>query len=565
MKYRVISLILVLFFAVGLTIPRARAAQEREWSYEQIDGGVRLLAYLGSEKELVLPDSLAGMNVVEIGSGCFRSSDLEEVTIPHGIRVIGAEAFYGCDDLKKVYIGGSVNVIGDRAFAYSGLIKMDIPGCVRSIGEEAFLGCDDLYNIVIEEGVEEWASDIGESFGSGSVTMEEGVESIGRRAFYGCKNLTRMRIPGSVTSIGQQAIGYTDSGKQSSYQITGVASSAAEDYANENSLKFVPVEAGNGTSGICGEEVSWGFERASGTLTLVGSGRMYDYAAVECLPWHAFRDEIVSVVLGEAITSVGDYAFSGTAIEEVELSGAVAWMGAKSFANCEKLRKVIFTGNAPVFADDAFENSALTGIYPNHNFTWTVEVRQSYGGTVTWRCAEGLPFVDVPEGSFYYDSVAWALDHGITTGTDATHFSPNNKCQRAAVVTFLWRAAGSPKPESDHNPFVDVKPKDYYYEAVLWAVETGVTNGLNATQFGPFSYCNRAQVVTFLHRAMGEPAVTDSTNPFTDVPAGQWYTNAVLWAVENEVTNGLSATSFGPMKICNRAQIVTFLFRTMGK
>ena len=565
MKHRVISLILVLLFMIGLAIPSAHAAREGEWSYEQIDGGIRLLAYLGSEKELFLPDSLAGMNVIEIGSGCFRSSDIEEVTIPHGIRVIGAEAFYGCDDLKKVYIGGSVNVIGDRAFAYSGLIKMDIPGCVRIIGEEAFLGCDDLYNIVIEEGVEEWASDIGESFGSGSVTMEEGVESIGRRAFYGCKNLTRMRIPGSVTLIGREAIGYTDSGKQTSYQITGLASSAAEVYATENGLKFVPLEAGNGTSGVCGETVNWAFDRTSGNLTLAGFGRMYDYAALECLPWHEFRTEIVSVVMGEGITSLGDYAFSGTALEEVTLPGAITWIGAEAFADCENLRKVVFTGNAPVFAVDSFENSTLTGIYPNHTSTWTVEVRQNYGGTVTWRCAEGLPFVDVPEGSFFYDPVAWALDRGITTGTDATHFSPDNECQRAAVVTFLWRAAGSPKPTSDHNPFEDLNSTDFYYEAVLWAVEKGVTNGLDATHFGPFANCNRAQVVTFLYRAMGKPEVANTNNPFEDVPEGLWYTESVLWAVENGVTNGLDATHFGPVRVCNRAQIVTFLYRSMGK
>jgi len=166
--------------------------------------------------------------------------------------------------------------------------------------------------------------------------------------------------------------------------------------------------------------------------------------------------------------------------------------------------------------------------------------------------------------SFYYDPVAWALEKGITTGTDATHFSPERECQRAQVVTFLWRAAGSPEPESDRNPFVDVQEKDFYYKAVLWAVEKGITNGLSATTFGPERVCNRAQVVTFLHRAMGNPAVTGGANPFTDVPADAWFTAPVLWAVENGITNGLTATTFGPEAICNRAQIVTFLYRTMA-
>ena len=173
----------------------------------------------------------------------------------------------------------------------------------------------------------------------------------------------------------------------------------------------------------------------------------------------------------------------------------------------------------------------------------------------------GNPFGDVPAGSFYYDPVLWAVEKGITNGTTATTFGPGDQCMRAHVVTFLWRAAGSPEPRNAVNPFVDVKETDFYYKAVLWAVEKGITNGLDATHFGPFSYCNRAQVVTFLYRSLGSPQVNTQTNPFTDVPVGQWFTAPVLWAVDNGITNGLTATSFGPNSICNRAQIVTFLYR----
>ena len=170
-------------------------------------------------------------------------------------------------------------------------------------------------------------------------------------------------------------------------------------------------------------------------------------------------------------------------------------------------------------------------------------------------------FEDVKIGSFYEDAVQWAVDMGITTGTSETTFSPDNDCLRAQVVTFLWRAAGEPTPTSSHNPFVDVAPADYYYSAVLWAVENGITNGADATHFNPNGVCNRAQVVTFLYRAFGNPAVVATENPFTDVPAGAFYAAPVLWAVENGITNGLSATEFGPNTDCNRAQIVTFLYR----
>ena len=170
------------------------------------------------------------------------------------------------------------------------------------------------------------------------------------------------------------------------------------------------------------------------------------------------------------------------------------------------------------------------------------------------------PFADVAEGSFYYDAVLWAVENGITTGADATHFLPEALCQRASVVTFLWRANGCPEPETTVNPFVDVTEDAFFYKAVLWALEEGITNGVDATHFAPFGSCSRAQVVTFLWRAKGCPAA-ETANPFADVAEGQWYTDAVLWAVANGVTNGMSDTAFGVDTPCNRAQIVTFLYR----
>ena len=170
------------------------------------------------------------------------------------------------------------------------------------------------------------------------------------------------------------------------------------------------------------------------------------------------------------------------------------------------------------------------------------------------------PFVDVPEGSFYYDSVLWAVEKNITTGADATHFNPDGECLRAQAVTFLWRAAGSPEPTSTVNPFVDVVETDFFYKAVLWAVEKGITTGVDATHFGPMTVCNRAQIVTFLYRAKGSPASTGE-HPFTDVQAGAFYEQAVAWASQNNIVSGLTATTFGPDAVCNRAQIVTFLYR----
>ena len=170
------------------------------------------------------------------------------------------------------------------------------------------------------------------------------------------------------------------------------------------------------------------------------------------------------------------------------------------------------------------------------------------------------PFVDVKKGAYYYDAVLWAVEQKITSGTSATTFSPDASCTRAQMVTFLWRAAGSPKVENGKNPFTDVQADAYYYDAVLWAVEKGVTSGTSATTFSPDATVTRGQTVTFLYRNAGSPEVS-GTMPFTDVEADAYYAKAVQWAVQQKITTGTSETTFSPMSDCTRGQIVTFLYR----
>ena len=190
----------------------------------------------------------------------------------------------------------------------------------------------------------------------------------------------------------------------------------------------------------------------------------------------------------------------------------------------------------------------------------------AWEGTVCTACGDTrmTPFDDVQEESFYEAPVAWAVARGITNGISESEFGSLATCNRAQVVTFLWRAADCPEPTAVENPFVDVQAGSFYEKAVLWAVETGITNGTDATHFGPGGDCNRASVVTFLWRAAGKPAAS-GTIPFTDVPANSWYAEPVLWALENGITNGISATEFGATAACNRAQVVTFLYRAFGK
>lgn len=185
-------------------------------------------------------------------------------------------------------------------------------------------------------------------------------------------------------------------------------------------------------------------------------------------------------------------------------------------------------------------------------------------GTVAIKIGQTMNFIDVKTTDYFYNSVKWAVGKNITNGTSSTTFSPYKSCTRAEIVTFLWRAAGSPEPTTTRNPFRDVNAVTHssYYKAILWASQKGITSGTSATAFSPDQVCTRAQIVTFLYRYAGQPSGYYS-NPFKDVSATSEasYYNAVLWAVGKGITTGTSATTFSPYASCNRAEAVTFLYR----
>ena len=215
---------------------------------------------------------------------------------------------------------------------------------------------------------------------------------------------------------------------------------------------------------------------------------------------------------------------------------------------------------AKVLVDGKSVGSVKSYTFKNVTKDHTIEV--------VFMKANGNPqtgvFVDVAEGSYYEEAVDWAVKNGITTGTGNNYFTPDGICTRAQAVTFLWRVAGSPTPKTEAMPFEDVLNGSYYYEAVLWAVENGVTVGTSATTFSPELTCSRAHIVTFLWRAANSPSVK-TDNPFTDVAADAYYIDAVLWAVKHKITVGTTLSTFSPDEGCTRAQIVTFLYRAHSK
>ena len=246
-------------------------------------------------------------------------------------------------------------------------------------------------------------------------------------------------------------------------------------------------------------------------------------------------------------------------------------------------------GNVTVTCDNGItvdsENGTYSAVLPNRTVSYTftanydestnytatsakceVSVTRRYSSSTTVTPEptpeptpeETVKFSDVSTSAYYYDAVKWAVENGVTDGVSATLFAPYESCTRAQIVTFLWRAAGSPEPKT-MSSFADVPASAYYAKAVAWAVENGITNGMTDTAFAPDATCARGQSVTFLYRALKGTA-SGSTN-FTDVASDAFYADAVNWAVANNVTNGTSATTFSPNADCTRAEIVTFLYR----
>ena len=249
--------------------------------------------------------------------------------------------------------------------------------------------------------------------------------------------------------------------------------------------------------------------------------------------------ELTNVVIkvnGQAVANPADLE-AGTYAVEV------------SADNCE-----VFNLNITITADTATHTQTIAMTYLPSDYTMFIGAIAAFLTKV-----ETSPFSDVSTSAYYYEAVKWAQEKGITGGIGNGLFGPNQPCTRAQIVTFLWRAAGSPAPMLNKNPFTDVHTSDYYYDAVLWAVQNGITNGTSAKTFSPDATVTRAQVVTFLWRANDQPAAGNSG--FLDVSSNAYYARAVDWAFANGITTGVDYGAFGPDTACTRAQIVTFLYR----
>lgn len=437
--------------------------------------------------------------------------------------------------------------------SYAGQIRaISLPDGLTKLGSRAFSGCTALSSAVLPEGLQ----NIGTNAFSGCVCLESillpsGLLRIDAMAFQGCSRLSAIQFPDSLLALGE-----------------GV-------FQGCTALTSVQIPSGM-------EEVSpFAFSGCTGLTSVILPN------SLKLIGQHAFEGctALKAVTLPKSVTSVQRCAFRNCAgLRRIVLRNPVCMVETGVFNDCDSGEDLNQPGNedsgedlelgelspftlgAPNrtllygLHDPALEN---TGVQSDPWLGYEYRFPESYARTFGYCFYATNVFSDVKAGKYYELPVAWAFGNAITSGTDATHFSPNQTCTRAQVVTFLWSAMKKPTPDLQDVPFVDVKKTAYYYQAVLWAYQSGVTRGVDATHFGPKQPCTRAQVVTFLWSALGKPVPTIESCAFVDAKPKDYFYRAMLWAVENGVTSGIDASHFGPNHPCTRAQVVTFLFHVL--
>ena len=515
------------------------------WSYD-VDNRVLTITGSGDMMDYVFGDA-------PWYAYCYN---LMEVRLPDGLTSIGACAFYDCWQLPEIRLPDTVEGIKYNAFCLcTCLATVTIPDHMSYLGAGAFYGCGSLSGFTIPEGL----TSIGDEtfydcYGLTSAVIPEGVTEIGDQAFFNCGNLESVVIPESVTSIGSYAFAYCSC-------LTGVTL--------PDSLTVLR----DGAFASCGSLTE---------ITIpAGITNIRDYTFSGC-------SRLRSATLPAGLTSIGEKAFQNCRfLNSVNLPAGVSRIETAAFEGCPRLDMLVIRnadclagfmaeGYAPDETEEDLEDylsdrtlgDHQTVIYGRHDQDKldSGDVYERYQYAEAYAVNNGYTFydlyafTDVREYSWYEIPVAWACGNGITAGTGEGTFSPSNTCTREQTVTFLWKAAGSPEPETTENPFTDVKETKYYYKAVLWALENEITAGVDVNLFGVGMSCTREQVVSFLWKAAGSPEPVSEENPFTDVKPNKYYYKPILWAVENGITAGVDVNLFGVGMSCTRAQIVTFLY-----
>ena len=567
---------------------------------KELTGTTGVFLGCAAMKNVTLPDTLTN-----IGTGTFNGcASLEKIDLPAGLTEIGREAFNGCESLKEAVIPSGVTEIPDYAFTGClALEKVELPEGITSIGEYAFdLTAENDSGDYVNENPKLKSINIPSTVTSISGNFLGGVKADGETALifegenpptFGSDALAGISGEGvnkpTVYYPAEAVDAYTaedsdlvtndlvsapvEGGENNNQYSLTVTPSATSVYEN-NTISFtvastlpkgavLAVESSNttvATAALSSDQKSVTVTGVKeGTATITVSIKLGDVVLVS---------ESVTVTVDERGTSSGgssddnDPTYSISAPDKVT-GGSIKVTPSRASAGTRvtitvkpdsgyKLDELTVTDRK---GDELKVTDRGDNKYTFQMTNSKVEIEVSFT-----KIDDGAPvFTDVPTGAYYADAVKWAVEQGITSGTSATTFSPDMSCTRAQMVTFLWRAAGSPKATGS-NPFTDVSSGAYYYDAVLWAAEQGITSGTSATTFAPDATVTRSQTVTFLWRQAGSPVVNYAMS-FTDVPADAYYAEAVRWAVSEGITAGTGDNAFSPDAVCTRAQIVTFLYR----
>lgn len=523
-------------------------------------------------ESLVIPDS-----VTAIGKSAFENcAALKRITLPKNITKLEASCFSGCAALAEIALPDSVKTLGEKVFSGCAALKsVKIPAEVTVIPTEAFSGCSSLE----------------------SITIPKNVSHINERAFDGCTALKKVDYLGSDTDwsqvtkeTGNNALdnaekSFTRTDHEHKYTDTVIPPTCTErgctvhlcSCGDKREDSYTPPLGHSYKGGIC---VRCGILDPNGDTqhehdfipsvtkpTCLTEG----FTTYACSCGECYTKDYVSAVghktqLQNAKTA-GCLTGGYTGDEVCTFCGKVFKQGSVIFAlghDPQPARVKAPTCNGSGYTGDLI--CMRCGDMTQIGNTVAATGHKFFGGVCSVcgaKGAEAAPeFDDVKPEAFYFDAVQWAVKNGITNGTGKSTFSPNDVCSRYQIVMFLWRAAGQPEAKAAVS-FADVKPGDIFYEAVQWAVERGITNGTSSTSFSPFAPCTRGQIVTFLYRSAGSPAIS-GTCDFSDVSAGSFCHDAVIWASSEGITKGTSAGRFSPNEGCTRAQVVTFLYRASG-
>ena len=498
-------------------------------------------------KSVVLPKGLKELKK-SLFSGC---SALEAISIPDSVKTLGEGVFSGCAALKEVKIPGEVTVIPKNAFSgCTALESVSIPASVTAINEAAFDKCTALKNVMFLGKEGDWAQ----------VTIEKSNAPL-KSATKNFPNHTHSYVD-TVTAPTCTANGYTvhkcscgDTKTDSytkmlghSYQggicvRCGVLEDHKHDFKQTVTAPTCISEGFTTYTCACGESYKKNYVSA-----LEHKPELKNEKKAGCLKGGYTGDEVCTVCgkvfkAGSVILALGH----STELRNEKAATCVNG-GYTGDLVCVRCGDIIEQGKATAAAGHKFFGGKCS-----------VCDAQESGS----RPVEAKSFDDVIPGTFYYDAVMWAVKNNITKGTGASTFSPGDGCTRFQIVTFLWRACGCPTAATAAS-FSDVSPSDSFYEAVRWAVERGITNGTGGSSFSPYATCTRAQIVTFLYRAAGSPTVSSGIR-FFDVAPNAFCRDAVAWATERGITKGTSDTTFSPDAACTRAEVVTLLYRTLNK